>query len=171
MTARVSFKNIKILLILGLILKCLSASSSAMAAEVTNISYLHAALAPNAGGQDSHSLKLLNGDIEYSIFVNEYIRAGGYPLSGAVMEWVSPICEKECWGNLFLQYGGGASLGGPVAHLTWSAQFPLLPLWLPVSAPRFVPQLRIDFTSQFILLKHRAISWSYPLWLGLSIPF
>lgn len=156
-------------IILAFIL-CVISASPLRAGEVKNVSYLHAAFAPNAGGQESHSLKLLYDNVEYSIFVNEYIRAGEYPLSGVTMEWVSPICDKECWGNLFLQYGVGASMGGPIANLTWSFQLPILPIWLPMSAPKYVPQIRLDFTSQFIFVRYRAVSWSYPLWLGLSIP-
>ncbi len=139
-------------------------------ASPDSISIQDRALAPNAGGQTAYSLKLAYGEIEYGAFANEYLRAGEHPLSGLTAEYRLGLCQKDCWGNLYAQIGVGGSTGGPLATMTWSAQIPLLPIWLPYSAPAYLPQLRIDFSTHFIFVRYRAVTWSYPLWLGITIP-
>ena len=129
------------------------------------------ALAPNAGGQDSYSLKLATNDWEVGGFVNQYITAGGKPMVGGTFDYRFPICDDTCFWQFFAEAGGGASTGGPMADITWGTMIPLVPLWLPMSAPRYLPQLRIDFTTQFIFIRWRAVTWSYPLWAGITIPF
>ena len=34
-----------------------------------------------------------------------------------------------------------------------------------------VPALRLDITTQIIFIRYRGVSWSYPLWAGVSVPF
>jgi len=128
-------------------------------------------LAPNAGGQDAYSLRLATNDWEAGLFSNQYITAGNYPLTGGTYDWRFPICDDSCWMQFFAQFGGGASNAGPIAEVTWGSIIPLLPLWLPTSAPRFVPALRVDITTQLIFIRYRIVTWSYPLWAGLSVGF
>ena len=146
-------------------------SSTALGEEYNSISYQNWALAPNAGGQNAHALRLVKDDIEYGAFVNEYLRAGDHPLMGVTMDWRYGMCTSDCWMNFYAQPGIGASIGGPLAQITWSTQIPILPLWLPVQSPAYLPQLRIDFTTQFIFVRYRAVTWSYPLWWGITVPF
>ena len=148
----------------------LLAGSAAAADKGYQVAMQLAALAPNAGGQDAYSLKVEHDNIEYSVFSNQYILAGSFPLSGATAEYRWDICGRDCWWQFFLQAGGGGSNGGPIGQITWGSAIPLVPFWWPTSAPKYVPALRLDFTTQFILIQWRAISWSYPLWIGLSVP-
>lgn len=127
-------------------------------------------LAPNAGGQTAYSARLLSSDFEYGVFSNTYLLAGNYPLTGAVMNYHMPLCEKDCWWQFFAQAGGGISTGGPLAEITWGMILPLVPLWLPTKAPKYYPALRLDITSQFIFIRNRALIWNYPMWIGLSLP-
>lgn len=129
------------------------------------------ALAPNAGGQDAYTVRVGTNTWEVGGFVNQYVTAGGVPLIGATYDWRLPICDDSCWVQAFAEAGGGISTGGPIAEITWGTMIPLLPIWLPTRAPPFVPQLRLDFTSQFIFVRYRAVTWSYPLWAGISVPF
>jgi hypothetical protein len=129
------------------------------------------ALAPNAGGQQAYSLKLAHGDWEAGAFSNQYVTAGSYPLSGGTFDWRFPVCDDQCFWQFFAQAGAGVSTGGPLAEITWGAVIPLIPLWLPTRAPPYLPALRIDITTQLIFVRWRAVTWSYPLWVGLSVPF
>lgn len=129
------------------------------------------ALAPNAGGQEAYTLRLGKGDWEAGIFSNQYVIAGDLPLTGAMLDWRSPVCGVECFWQFFVQLGVGGSNGGPLAEVTWGTMIPALPIWLPTAAPRYVPQIRLDITTQVILIRYRAVTWSYPLWLGLTVPF
>jgi hypothetical protein len=130
------------------------------------------ALAPNAGGQVAYSLKYAHDDDwEASLFSNQYILAGKYPLSGATYSRRFPVCDSSCFWRFFVQTGAGVSTGGPMAEITWGSIIPILPVWLPTSAPKYIPSLRIDFTSQFIFVRYRAVTWSYPLWVGLTVSF
>jgi hypothetical protein len=162
----------KVITLFAYVLSCLVCSFSSVlcAEELDSISFQDRALAPNAGGQTAYSLKLAYGSMEYGAFANEYLRAGDYPLSGITVDYRLALCEKDCWGNFYAQAGVGGSTGGPLASLTWSLQIPLVPIWLPMAAPKYLPQLRVDFTTHFIFVQYRAVTWSYPLWLGITIP-
>ena len=129
------------------------------------------ALAPNAGGQQSFSLKLSRSNWEVSLFSNQYLLAGAYPLTGATYNWRFPICSTDCWWQLFLQTGAGLSNGGPIGEITWGSIIPALPIWLPFGTPRYIPAFRVDITTQLIFVQWRAVSWSYPFWFGVSFPF
>jgi hypothetical protein len=153
------------------LLLCLFAVPARAADTRYNLTAQGKALAPNAGGQDAYALRLGTNNWEVAGFVNQYITAGGVPLIGGTFDFRLPVCDDSCFWQFFAQAGGGISTGGPLAEITWGTQIPLLPLWLPTRAPPYVPQLRIDFTSQFIFIRYRAVTWSYPLWAGISIPF
>ena len=128
-----------------------------------------AALAPNAGGQEAYSLKLARGWWEAGAFSNTYILANDLPLSGITFDWRFPVCGQQCFWQFYVQAGGGVSNGGPIAQFSWSAILPGLPIWLPREAPPYLPALRVDFVTQLIFIQYRAITWSYPLWLGISL--
>jgi hypothetical protein len=129
------------------------------------------ALAPNAGGQEAYTLRLATNDWEAGAFSNQYIVAGDQPLTGGFYDWRWPICDDSCWWQFFAQTGVGLSNGGPLAQITWGTVIPLLPLWLPTAAPRYVPALRLDITTQMIFIRYRGVTWSYPLWAGISVSF
>ncbi len=155
-----------------LVIVALLASSPAYAADDrTTVTGQFLALAPNAGGQEAYSLRVARDSWEAGVFSNQYLLAGDKPLTGAVIDYRLPICDTSCFWQFFVQGGGGISNGGPVAEITWGSIIPLLPLWLPTSAPRYVPALRLDITTQFVFVRYRAVTWSYPLWVGVSISF
>lgn len=144
-------------------------SGSASSRYTVTAQYL--SLAPNAGGQLAYGLRLATNNWEAGLFSNQYITAGNLPYSGGTYDWRFPICDDSCWWQFFVQGGGGLSNAGPLAEITWGTVLPLLPLWLPTSAPKFVPALRLDVTSQMIFIRYRAVTWSYPLWAGVSVAF
>ena len=51
---------------------------------------------------------------------------------------------------------GRRTTAGPLAEITWS----IIPFWL----------LRVDVSTQFIAIPYRVTTWSYPLWVGFSVP-
>jgi hypothetical protein len=152
-------------------LSALGSTQPIQAASYQSVSAQYGALAPNAGGQEAYALKYQRDEWEYSLFSNQYLLAGDYPLTGFVMDYVFPVCTKDCWINFYVNTGFGGSTGGPILEATWGTQIPLLPLWLPYKAPKYVPALRIDFTTQMIFVQWRGVTWSYPVWAGITIPF
>jgi len=129
------------------------------------------ALAPNAGGQEAYALRLATNDWEGGVFSNRYLVAGGVPMTGATFDWRFPVCDDSCFWQFFAETGGGFSNAGPLAEITWGTVIPLLPIWLPTAAPRYVPALRLDISTQMVFIRYRTVTWSYPLWAGVSIPF
>lgn len=112
----------------------------------------------NAGGQEAWSLRLsMNDRIEYSIFANKYLTAENYPLLGAIYSLRLPILSRKYPIRSFTQLGAGLTNIGPVVELLWS----FTPLWI----------FRIDFSTHFYFTRSRMITWSYPLWVGISVPF
>jgi|LauGreDrversion4_2_1035121.scaffolds.fasta_scaffold03271_9 hypothetical protein len=157
-----------------IILLCLLAGAGTPALGAKSrytLSAQYESLAPNAGGQIAYGLRLAKSNWEAGIFSNQYLTAGGVPVTGVVFDRRFPICDESCWWQFFVQIGAGGSNAGPIAEVTWATIMPLLPIWLPTSAPRFVPALRLDITSHMIFVRYRGIAWSYPLWLGVSVPF
>lgn len=154
------------LLVIGL----LSASAHA-ASDRYHLAILGRSLAPNAGGQEAYSLKLATNDWEISGFLNNYLLVGSMPMIGASYAWRFPICDDKCFWQFSFQAGGGFANAGPILEMTWNTVIPLLPIWLPTRAPPYYPALRVDFTTQIILIQWRGVTWSYPLWLGISLPF
>jgi len=141
------------------------------AEENSHLSAKAIAFAPNAGGQEAYTLAYENKNREYFLFANKSLSAGEKPLIGGGYSFRFPICDENCFWQFYVQLGGGLSTGGPFGEVLWGAMIPIVPIWLPMKAPKYVPNLRIDFANQFYASKHRAITWSYPLWLGISIPF
>ncbi len=155
-----------------LLLLVAATSTPALAAKSSyTLSAQYESLAPNAGGQIAYGLRLATNNWEAGLFSNQYLTAGGVPLTGMVFDRRFPICDDSCWWQFFVQVGAGGSNAGPIAEVTWATIIPLIPIWLPTSAPRFVPALRLDITSHMIFVRYRGIAWSYPLWLGVSVPF
>ena len=115
------------------------------------------ALAPNAGGQVAYSLRYSPEEkTEYSAFANTSLFVGKVPLSGIIYSKRLTLCER-CLVSSFAQVGAGASLAGPMLEFDWN----ITPLWL----------LRIDFATHIYFFRIHGIVWSYPLWLGVSLPF
>jgi hypothetical protein len=123
-----------------------------------SLSVQTAALAPNAGGQEAWSLRFSSGNTrEYSVFANNYLRTGKYPLFGGLYSMRFPILGRGSPVQSFAQIGIGASSAGPMAEVLWN----LTPLWL----------LRIDFATHFYFIPTRVIVWNYPFWIGATLPF
>ncbi len=137
-------------------------ASPAAAAGRYTVSAQGVALAPNAGGQEAYSLRLATNSWEVGAFSNQYIVTGKYPLTGAFYDRRFPICDDTCWWQFFVQTGGGLSTGGPFAQITWGTIVPSI---------RFVPALRLDISTQMIFIRYRGVTWSYPLWAGISVSF
>lgn len=128
-------------------------------------------LAPNAGGQKAYKLEVhTNGHAVYG-FNNRSLLVDETTLYGAGYDYRLPVCDESCFWQFFVQIGGGLTNAGGFAEVTWGSMIPLLPFWIPASSPRFIPMLRIDITSQFFATRERVITWSYPLWIGLSFAF
>ncbi len=127
--------------------------------------------APNAGGQQAYSFRVSTSSLEVGAFSNSYLLVSDRPLMGGTADYRFSVCKKHCWWEFFAQIGGGISTAGPLLEATWGAMIPLLPLWLPGPAPKYIPALRLDITTQMILIQWRGITWSYPVWAGLTIPF
>lgn len=155
-----------------LLILVLATASMARGADTKyTVSAQAMAFAPNAGGQEAYTLRLATNEWEAGAFSNQYILAGNAPLTGAFVDWRFPICDDSCWWQFFAQTGVGLSNGGPLAQITWGTVIPLLPLWLPTSSPRYLPALRLDITTQMIFIRYRGVTWSYPLWAGISVAF
>ena len=145
--------------------------SSVLGATSYTVSSQVGALAPNAGGQQAYSLRLASSDWELGAFSNQYLLAGSAPLSGLTADWRFAVCDSSCFWQVHLHLGGGFSNGGPIAQITWSAMIPMLPIWLPIETIKYLPLWRLDVTTQMIAIRYRAVTWSYPLWIGVAVPF
>lgn len=163
--------NLTLDIMMALILCCLSTGVWAAKEGHYVLTTQAQALAPNAGGQQAYGLRVAGPTYEWGAFANSYLLVNEKPLLGATFDYRFAFCKKNCWWQLFTQLGGGASTAGPVLEATWGLMLPLVPLWLPGAAPKHIPALRIDLTTQMYLIQWRGITWSYPLWAGLSIPF
>lgn len=113
--------------------------------------------APNAGGQDAYSLRAGRDDFELGVFANTYLQVGGHPLSGVSYDFRFDICGKKCWFfRVYSAVGIGISSIGPFAEVVAT--------FVPLSV------VRVDISTHFIPARDRVILWSYPLWVGLTIP-
>jgi hypothetical protein len=128
-------------------------------------------LAPNAGGQEAYRLEGYQKPHAWHAFYNRALMVYDLPLMGVGYNYRMSICNESCFWRFFTQAGGGISNAGPYGEISWGTIIPMLPLWLPTSAPRYIPSLRIDITSQFYIAKTRIITWSYPIWAGVSLAF
>jgi hypothetical protein len=141
------------------LLACSVVTSDAQAYKFgeQNTSLLAQAFTSNAGGQTAYALKRYSVDHEWTIFANTYLLAAGIPLLGGVYSLRHTFVSAKYPLQAFAQFGLGASTGGVVAEGTLGTTLFYL--------------LRIDLTSHLIINQNRAISWSYPFWTGVSIPF
>ncbi len=114
------------------------------------------ALAPNAGGQMAFALRRGTNENELSAFANTYLYAGDYPLLGAIYAWRFPIVNDEWFWQFYVQLGAGISTAGPVAEILWGT----IMLWT----------VRVDIATHVLFIPNRVILWSYPVWVGISIP-
>ena len=130
------------------------------------------ALAPNAGGQQAYALRLGTDHWEARRLQQPLpLRRQPCRSPARVFDFRFPICDHTCFWQFFVQAGGGLSNAGPLAELTWGTMIPLLPVWLPVPRFNYVPALRLDITTHMIAIRQRIVTWSYPLWVGVSVPF
>jgi hypothetical protein len=126
------------------------------ASSLEGISFLNKAFAPNVNGQDAYSLKLTYSTQEFGVFANSDLQAGSSSLVGASWLRRFSLCTAACSFSHAILLGGGISSAGPLFEISWSFQL----LWL----------LRVDFTTHYFVSTTRLVNWSYPLWLGLTIP-
>jgi hypothetical protein len=129
------------------------------------------ALAPNAGGQDAYRLEWYHSRNAVYGFQNRSLLVGSQNLMGAGYDYRLPVCDSSCFWQFFAQVGGGVTNAGAFAEISWGTIIPLLPIWLPLSSPKYIPGLRIDITSQFFTTRQRVILWSYPIWAGITVAF
>jgi hypothetical protein len=127
-----------------------------IAEEGVTYSLQVAALAPNAGGQQAYALRRSTDEDEWFLFSNNYLETGKFPLTGAGYNWRFPICDQDCFWQFYVEVGGGISTAGPMAEVIWGMNF----LWV----------TRLDIGTHFYLTQNRLITWSYPLWAGISVP-
>ncbi len=154
-------------------LESASFGESSGSANTTNhaISVHALALAPNAGGQKAYRLEWYHSHHALSVFDNKALLVGGTTLKGLGYSYRLPVCDADCFWQFFSQVGGGLSNAGAYGEISWGMIIPLLPIWLPTTAPRYIPAFRIDVASQFYFGRQRIISWSYPLWAGMTVSF
>lgn len=142
-----------------------------MAAEkAVNVSLQYAAFAPNAGGQVAYGIRGLRNNREIAIFQNQYLTAGGQPLLGVLYAWRFPICDESCMVHLHTQVGIGLTSAGPLVEFLWGTEIPILPLGLNGGTIPYVPMLRVDVASHWMATHSRLITWSYPFWVGVTLP-
>ena len=112
----------------------------------------------NAGGQEVYSLRWeIDDKYEWALFSNQFLITGNYPLTGLLWDLKYTICGRSCFLGLSAQTGIGLSTAGPVVEILWSVR----PFWL----------IRIDMATHLYFSQIQPIIWSYPFWLGVSIPF
>ena len=127
-------------------------------ANYDTISLHYKSWTSNAGGQVAYSLKWAHNDEwEWNLFSNQFLITGDFPLTGLTYGLRFPVCKRSCFISMFGQAGIGLSSAGPVVEFLWS----LKPLWL----------FRIDMVTHLYFSQPQPIVWSYPFWLGMSVPF
>ena len=151
----------------------LSFSSQLLAGPVEQkwISMRFKSFTSNAGGQNAFAASYSNEKHEYTVFSNQNLQTENYPLTGGIYSWRFLGCEKNCMWNFYGNVGGGISNGGPMAEVLVGVMVPIVPVWFTGGPLKYVPYVRLDFGNQFFASRHRVITWSYPLWLGLAFSF
>lgn len=148
------------------------AATRAMAVDKPlKVSVQYAAFAPNAGGQITYGFRGHRNNREIAIFQNQYLTAGSEPLLGALYAWRFPICDESCMIHIHAQAGVGVTSAGPLVEFLWGTEIPVLPLALNGGTIPYVPMLRFDIASHWIATRSRLITWSYPFWIGVTLPF
>jgi hypothetical protein len=128
----------------------------AQAKDTSNTSAQLLAFAPNAGGQAAYSLRRSNNEREWSLFLNQYLRVGKRPLGGAAYSLRYPVCDQSCILQLYVQNGVGISSVGPFIEVLWGTNLFSI--------------IRLDIAAHLYFTASRPVLWSYPLWLGFSLP-
>ena len=164
-------RNLLLMMVISLATKSFGATQSRTGAAFNEISLHALSLAPNAGGQQAYRLEWYRNSQAWHGFYNRALIVGDLPLSGVGYNYRLSACDESCFWRFFAQVGGGISNGGPYGESSWGTIIPAIPLWLPTAAPRYVPSFRLDITSQFFIAETRIITWSYPLWAGVSFSF
>lgn len=124
--------------------------------EIESVTVQGQALASNAGGQEAYSLRLSNDNYEAGLFTNHYLLVDDKPLIGGILALRYPFCGHECWLDAFVQVGGGGSTGGGIIELLWGLNV--------------LKILRVDVVTHVMISSERPILWSYPLWVGVTVP-
>jgi hypothetical protein len=149
----------------------LGGGNAGAANEKTKVSVQYGAFAPNAGGQVVYGLRGYRKGREIAVFQNQYLTAGDHPLMGALYAYRFPICDDACLVHIHVQAGAGVSTAGPLVEFLWGMEIPVLPIALTGGTIPWIPMLRIDFANHWIVTRNRVITWSYPLWVGATLPF
>jgi hypothetical protein len=110
----------------------------------------------NAGGQTSVAVRRRAADYEWSLFGNDYLRAGGIPLIGLSWDRRFEMLGPGWPLRPYFQVGPGISTGGPFAELMWGCTIAYV--------------LRIDIATHLIATSKRIVSWNYPFWVGMTVP-
>jgi hypothetical protein len=114
------------------------------------------AFAPNAGGQSAFSLRRSSESSEWSLFVNQYLISGPLPLIGVSYNSRHPMTRRSWPLQFALLLGGGLASSGPFLEVGWE----FLALYA----------LRVDIRTQATFYRTRILTWSYPIWFGVSLP-
>ena len=148
-----------------------AASSESASTDHHAVSFNAVALAPNAGGQKAYRLEWYHSHHAFNVSNNQSLMVGASTLKGLGYSYRMPVCAADCFWQFFSQVGGGISNAGVYGEIDWGMIIPMLPIWLPTSAPRYIPAFRIDIASQMYTGQDRIITWSYPLWAGITVSF
>jgi hypothetical protein len=131
-----------------------STASSALAGS--SYSFQWRSFTANAGGQQAYAFKYAVDEREIGLFLNEYLLSRGQPIFGATYDFRYVLCGFKCPVQFYAHAGAGISTGGPLLQLGWSSHW----LWIG----------RLDVMTQIFFERSRLINWSYPLWIGISVP-
>ncbi len=143
-------------IILFILLLTSSAAQAKIGLKLQSVSTLFFAYAPNAGGQQTIAFKATFPNYEATLFQNNALLAGDSPIVGAYVERRFSTCLFGCLFKSHLGLGAGASSGGGFFTITGS----FTTAWV----------ARVDISTHLFPSENRIIQWSYPLWLGFSIP-
>ncbi|MCB9228762.1 MAG: fibronectin type III domain-containing protein [Deltaproteobacteria bacterium] len=143
---------------LSLVFLGLSCFATVESLADNSLSLQYKAWTSNAGGQDAYSLRWsVDDSYEWTLFSNHLLTSGSYPLTGLLWDVRFPICGHSCVIGVWAQAGAGLSTAGPVVEFLWSFRF----FWL----------LRVDMATHLYFSQLKPIVWSYPFWIGISLPF
>lgn len=143
-----------------LLTMCLHLSlGQTLQAQPRRYSLLAATLAPNVGGQSAFSLLTRAPDWELEGFYNSYLSVGGLGLGGVIMSVRERACLTQSCAlvETSVSLGGGLATSGPIVQLRWSLVF--------------LSTIRLDVATQAFFSRTRMVLWSYPVWVGVSMPF
>lgn len=142
-------------LVMGLLLNLVLSPASLWAYSQISMQYM--ALTGNAGGQNAYALSLSRENTrEYSLFVNQHLITGKIPLCGATYNLRSYLFPAHLPLTAFIQAGAGLSTAGPLIALTWNLTV--------------LQVARIDISTHLYFPSFRPMIWSYPLWIGITLP-